>query len=420
MPNLISARTLEASKPLNTLTRRYRPATAASKPVAHASAAAPQPERFQVRTSERRSFKRCQYRWLWGYKQGLKPLREANPLWFGQGIHIALAEWYKPGFERGEHPADVFARVAAGDEKVRVPNPDFESDQQEFSEHVAMGIDMLRRYVDTFGKDSDWEMIQPEMSFELNFPHPETGEPNWLQYNGTFDGVFRYVGESSAEMAYGEIWLLENKTAASIQIAHLPLDDQAGSYWALAEEVLLARGILQPGQEISGIMYNFLRKVPEDTRPKNSEGYYCNLPQKQHYLDALTKWAKGNENRQMPSAKMPVKELEAMAKALHLTVLGDVSRQQPSPYFERIPVYRSRAERETMLQRIRDEARHIESARSDRPLLPIIKNPTKDCHWDCEFFRMCQLHEAGADWQEFRDAMFKVWSPYEDHEIKAA
>lgn len=418
---------MAVSRPLVIITRRelVQLSAAAEAAKSQASVATPgagaTPEApFRIRTSERRSFKRCQKRWEWDYKEGLKPLRDSNPLWFGQAVHIALAEWYKPGFERGEHPARVFERVLEGDRQVRIPDTEYESDVAEFISAKKLGVDMLERYVATFGQDSDWEFIQPEMSFQIRFAHPVTGEADWLEYVGTFDGVFRYVGEPTAEHAPGEIWLLENKTAASIQIHHLPLDDQAGSYWAVAGEVLADKGILKPGEEIAGIMYNFLRKVPEDPRPKNAHGMYTNSPQKQHYLDALTKWARENVNRVMPSAKMSIKELEAMALEAGLQVLGDVSKQQPPPYYERIPVYRSRGERATMLQRIVDEGLHIEQARRDRPLLPIIKNPTRDCEWDCSFRSMCKLHEAGEDWQEFRDTMFKVWSPYEDHEIKAA
>jgi hypothetical protein len=73
-----------------------------------------------------------------------------------------------------------------------------------------------------------------------------------------------------------------------------------------------------------------------------------------------------------------------------------------------------------MLNRIQAEGLRKETFESDRPMLPIVKNPTKDCSWDCEFYRMCQLHEAGEDWQEYRDAMFKEWNPYAEHEMMKA
>lgn len=366
---------------------------------------------LEIRTSERRGFKRCPQRWEWAYKMGLKPLRDSNPLWFGQAVHLGLAEWYKPGKERGVHPAKTFIE-AIHDNRIVTFEEDNEEQQAEYVASLELGVDMMNRYVDTFGQDSDWEFIQPEMTFQVWFKHPKTGQKKWLRYVGTIDGVARYVGETKDGMKHGDIWLWEHKTAAGIQTHHLPLDDQAGSYWALAGIILRKRGILKEGEEIAGILYNFMRKATNDPRPMNADGLYCNKPVKQDYLDALT------EAGIACSAKMKVDELAELAKDLE--VLGEPSKSQPPPYFERIPVYRSSGERKMMLKRIVAEGLHIESARSERPLLPIIKNPTKDCAWDCEFFRMCQLHETGGDWEDFADVMFKTWNPYEDHSLKAA
>lgn len=368
---------------------------------------------LEIRTSERKSFKRCPKRWEWSYKDGNKPLRESNPLWFGQAVHLALAEWYRPGQKRGPHPAKTFVEAIESD-RVKRFDPKSEEDQAEYVEHLEMGVDMLNRYVDEFGKDEDWEMIQPEMTFQVWFKHPRTGQKRWLRYVGTIDGVVRYIGETTEFLTYGDIFLLEHKTAASINVQHLPLDDQAGSYWALAGPVLRKKGVLKPGEEIAGILYNFLRKAKNDPRPMNEDGFYCNKPTKQNYLDTLT--AKGHK----VSSGQKIDELAALADEHGIRVMGDPSKMQPPPYFERIPVFRNRAERKTMLQRITDEGLHIEDARKDQPLLPIVKNPTKDCSWDCEFFRMCQLHEAGEDWEGYRDVTFRTWNPYEEHTVKSA
>lgn len=368
---------------------------------------------LQVRTSERRSFKRCQQRWEWGYKNHLKTLTESNPLWFGQAVHLALAEWYKPGLERGVHPAQTFVDVLTEGKVKRFSENPTEEQEAEYVESLELGVDMLNRYVNEFGRDELWECIQPEMTFTVYFKHPVTGEKRWLEYVGTFDGVFRYVGPTENGLLNGSIWLFEHKTAASIQTNHLPLDDQAGSYWAVASAVLRAKKLLGPDESISGIMYNFLRKAKDDTRPKNAEGKYTNQPKKEHYLAQLH----GVEGL---SAKLKVEELEQLARDNGIQVLGEESKTQPPPYFERLPVFRSRGDRKTMLRRIVDEGLHIEAARQEKPLLPIIKNPTKDCSWDCEFYRMCQLHEAGEDWHEYREFMFREWDPYHDHNVKSA
>lgn len=375
---------------------------------------------FMMRTSERRSMKRCEFQWKWGYLDRLHPLQESNPLWFGQAMHIALAEYYLPGKERGPHPAENFVKVL-DEGRVKYPEPSNEESADELADAYAMGVDMLNRYVDTFGLDSDWECIQPEMTFRVWIPHPTNKElKKWFLYVGTIDGVFRYVGPQVGTLVPGSIWLFEHKSAKSIQVHHLPLDDQAGSYWAFAGIILRRRGILKEDEQISGIMYNFLRKTEDDKRPMNADGLYCNKPVKQDYLEQLTAWAKENKSGIPLTAKMTIAELETTAKTVGLTVYGEPSKVQPAPYFERIPVFRSKAERQTMLQRVQAEGLRKEALSAERPLLPLIKNPTKDCEWDCSFRRMCEMHEAGADWEEYRDVSFKQWNPYGDHEIMKA
>ncbi|QPX62598.1 RecB-like exonuclease/helicase [Arthrobacter phage Wollypog] len=371
---------------------------------------------FEIRTSERKTVRRCPQRWEWGYKQELKPKRESNPLWFGQAVHLALADWYKPGLERGPHPAETFRKVLE-EGKVDRFVPDNPDDENEYVASMELGIDMLVRYEKEFGLDGDWEIIAPERTFSVWFPEPgNRSNKRWLRYVGTWDAVARYIGESNSYFTHGSIWLLEHKTAASITVQHLPTDDQAGAYWAVAPMILRREGLLKEGEVIEGILYNFLRKATDDPRPKNEEGLYCNKPTKQDYLSAIMNY----DGDPGVSSAMKVEELAKIAKDLKLEVLGEPSKVQPAPYFLRIPVYRSIGERRTQLQRIRAEAQHIESYRSDRPLLPIIKNFTKDCAWDCDFYKMCKLHEAGEDWEEYRDAMYTTWEPYGAHQIKAA
>ena len=375
---------------------------------------------FMMRTSERRSMKRCEQQWQWGYLDRLHPLQESHPLWFGQAMHIALAEYYLPGKERGPHPAENFCKVL-DDGRVKYPEPSNEESADELADTYALGVDMMNRYVDTFGLDEDWECIQPEMTFRVWIPHPtDKSRKKWFLYVGTMDGVFRYIGPQIGELVPGSIWLFEHKTAASIQIHHLPLDDQAGSYWAFAGIILRKRGILQEGQEISGIMYNFLRKAEDDKRPMNADGLYTNKPVKQDYLEQMTAVAAMYDDFKEITAKMTLAELQEIAKKNDFEVFGEPSKVQPAPYFERIPVFRSKAERQTMLKRIQAEGLRKEALSAERPLLPILKNPTKDCAWDCSFKRMCEMHEAGADWEEYRDVSFKQWNPYGDHEIQKA
>lgn len=320
-----------------------------------------------LRTSERGSFKECPQKWQWGNNEGLAAKRDSNPLWFGQGIHIALAEWYQKGKARGPHPADTWEDFCADEERF-IPT-EYDEDERKYVEAKALGEAMMEGYVEKYGEDDHWDVIATEQTFRLLIADPRyRPEPGGklkalVRYVGTFDGVYRDLGT-------GEIFLMEHKTAAGIMTDHLPLDDQAGSYWYVATRVLRKQGLIGPRESIAGIMYNFMRKALPDDRPTNEKG-------------------------------------EALNKD------GSVSKRQSPPNFLREPVWRSSGERKTMERRIQDEALHMEAMRNGT--LPIYKRPTRDCSWRCEFYKMCLLHEAGADVEEYKEAVYRKRDPYGDH-----
>jgi hypothetical protein len=322
-----------------------------------------------IRTSERRDFKRCPQRWYWAWRMGLRgKYQSVGALWFGTGIHLALAEWYcGPGLRRGPHPVETWLEYAKDEEsKLRVAAGDGWSDDV-WVEAKTLGVVMLEEYVNLYGKDDSWHIIAPEQSFQLIIPK-RSGAADLAIYAGTFDLVYRDLEDDS-------LWLGEHKTAKAISIAHLPLDDQAGSYWAVASKVLEDAGVLQKGDSIKGIMYNFLKKAEPDDRPMDEQGRRL------------------NQN-------------------------GTISKRQPKPNFLREPVERTRAERRTMIKRIQNEAMWMDAARKRPDTL--FKTPTFNCSWDCSFYDMCTLHENGTeDWREYAKAVFKVQDPYADHRKSA-
>ena len=59
--------------------------------------------------------KRCWRKWGWKYIDRLEPKGPTHKnLWFGIGIHEALAGHYGLGTDRGEHPARIFVQWADG------------------------------------------------------------------------------------------------------------------------------------------------------------------------------------------------------------------------------------------------------------------------------------------------------------------
>lgn len=370
--------------------------------------------KLEMRTSERGALLGCAQKWYWAHIEELRPNRASNPLWFGSAVHVALADWYLPGLKRGPHPAETFNKFIDGERTMLVTNED---EEQEYFDARELGTGMLEHYVETYGKDDSWDVIATEHAGKIVLPRPEMKifgrtRPRlarWLTYHFTWDGIFR-------DLTDGQLYLMEHKTAAAIDTNHLPLDNQAGSYWAIASRSLVKQGIIGENEDIVGIRYNFLRKALKDTRPQDEDGLYHNKPIKAHFITALAgvdKWTEAELN------KMKLDELESIAIANRLEVLGDISKSQPPAYFHREDVYRTRAERETQIARIQDEALFSEAYRSGS--LPITKRPSKDCSW-CPFRRMCELDEQGDQdaVEAFKEAMFHTESPYEVYRIKSA
>lgn len=324
---------------------------------------------IELHTSERSCFRRCPQKWWWRFRMGLVPKGQTvDALWFGIGIHLALAQWYEKGKKRGRHPAETFSEWAAGEEReIRAQLPESGRewyDEPKFIDAQELGVAMLTEYVGFYGKDSHLFVIAIEQPFRINITYQ--GRIVAI-FGSTFDGVVR-------DLTDGRIYLLEHKTAGQISLAYLELDDQAGAYWAVANAVLRAKKLIGPNEQISGILYNFLRKSLPDDRPADKDGNRLNKD-------------------------------------------GTVSKRQPADPFVRHIVERSPAEQRTQLERMADEVVVMNAMRAGE--IPVYKNTTRDCTW-CEFFTMCTLHERGGDsWRTVMRADFSQQDPYADNRKSA-
>lgn len=366
-----------------------------------------------LRNSERSTFKHCPQLWEWAWVEGLeKRGRAAPPLWFGTGVHLALANWYcGPGLKRGPHPAETWEAYAKDAiETVKIPGLNDE-DEDQFVNARDLGISMMENYVKLYGKDEHMYIIQPEQTFSIDVPWPKLPEGHLLlalaerrkiltRLVGTYDLVYR-------DLKLEQIWLEEHKTAAAISTAHLSIDDQGGTYFATASRALEKQGLIKKGERLRGIEYNFMRKGLPDPRPQNAEGAYTNKPGKKHYHAIFA------EHGIKFKAATKLDELKAMADEAGLVVLGDVSKRQPAPLFLREKIHRTAKERSSQLRRIQNEAVHIELVRSG--VLAATKTPTKQCSRFCSFFDLCELDERGGDTKDFKSRVFGKRDVYADH-----
>lgn len=378
-----------------------------------------------IRTSERKAAKRCLQQWWWAWREGLRDRGSpAPPLWFGTGIHIALALWYcGPGKKRGPHPAETW-EAYCGSELTFIKTTDLTEERlAKYIDAQELGRVMMEEYVKLYGRDEHKLIIAPEQTFSLDIPWSDRQDlydyvegEIMARYAGTYDGVWRHADT-------GWILLDEHKTAAQIRTDHLSLDDQGGAYWAVADRQLRRDGLIKSTERLRGIEYNFMRKGLPDTRPRDSEGYACNKPVKADYLAALeAHWLKAGvtkgavEAEMVRARKATLGYLEQLSAANKVTVLGERSKVQPASNFLRTIIHRTSKERATQLRRVQDEAVTMQAYRDK--LLPLTKNPSNECRW-CSFKAMCELQENGGNWEEFKRLAFRQEDPYADHRKSA-
>jgi len=356
-----------------------------------------------LRTTERRSFVTCRQQWWWSFVDCLEAKETKNALRFGDLTHQALAIRYPPGRKRGPHPAPEFARLY--DEQIAAGQYDFNIlDDEDSVPARDLGIAMLENYVEHYGDDERYKVIAPEMAFQVVVTDKHG------RYMVTYCGELDIVVQ---DLQTNQIGIIETKTAASIPKRVLPFSEQDGSYWLFAPEWLRKQKVLKAGQDIDFLLYNYLRKALPDERPRNAEGARLNKPSKPALLAAC----EANGITLAKSSTMDVLTEALEAKGVDVAQLGEVSKVQPPPYFARFPTFRDQIDREALLYRVRAQAWEMAKVRAGK--MPVYKNPSAawpDEHCNaCEFRDMCELHEAGSDWEELRDLTMTTWDPYEAH-----
>lgn len=320
-----------------------------------------------VRGGERATYKRCEKKWYWAWRRGLVPRQKSfGPLELGGWWHEALAVWYGKGHNRvGELP-EHFVAIAEASLELAQRNKAPEHVLEKAEELIALGEAMAVGYVAKYGDDPGIFVIATEVHLEFTIPDPETGVI-LARHRLTPDLVFLDD--------HGVVWLMEHKTAKSIQTEHLRIDDQARPYSAMARRALINAGIIKSDMRFGGMLYNYSRKALPDLRRQNEQGKYL------------------NQN-------------------------GSVSKKQPPPYFERKPIVLSRQAKVITLERVQDEileitAKTLKIRNKDLHPARIRKTPHHSCPRYCEFFDMCVAEEQGAEVKSLERSMFRVENPYE-------
>lgn len=341
----------------------------------------PSPGDLLLRTSERSTFKRCRWAWDRNYNDRLKPRVEMPALRFGTLIHKALELRYPPGIKRGPLPAVSFEKLYKEELEEAESSWGFRDADGEWADALDLGVHMMEQYVEKYGRDEEWKVIASEMTFKVPVPFEYAGEKRTFWYVGTMDGVWQ--SRIDADLMVVQDYKTTKNDPVKEGAGKGFLDEQGTAYWTWGVDALIAKGILKPREErpLAGMLYTFLRKAKRDTRPQDAQGYFLNQPKKD-----------GTQER---------------------------SKSQPPPLFHREMVYRGEADREQARHRAVEEVKDMLRIRDGK--MEAYKTPetgaTGHCGW-CPYRDICELHEAGADWEGLRDVTMTEWDPYSDHEIE--
>src|SRR5688500_10422913 len=323
-----------------------------------------------VRSSERARYKRCQKAWYWAWRKGYVPrAHRFGALELGTWAHTALAQWYtslrNPNARKIPTLLHHFRETSTLDivEAERAKAPQYILDKA--WELQALGEEMMKAYQNQYGRDEKLKIIGVEVPLSFLIPDPETDE---------IIAVHKFKPDAIFADEHDDLWLMEHKTATSIQTGHLTIDDQARPYGAMSEHTLRKAGILVGARKFKGIMYNFLRKALPDSRPTNEKGQYL------------------NQN-------------------------GSVSKTQPPPLFLRKNITMTKQEKIITLRRVQAETVEITlktQALRSGAMHPnwLNKTPHKSCPKICEFFDMCEAEERGIDITGMQKTMFFRRNPY--------
>ena len=345
-----------------------------------------------IRTSDRLSFRRCRRRWAWNshLRGNLGPKQNPAPLWMGTGFHFALEDCH--GVNTYGHPVKSFLAFKAATIKQARNDPNrLPGDINELTE-LACG--MLQYYWDEWlvSRDKLKTFVfngipQVEVNFRVDIPYDATAFGyDRVVYSGTLDRV--------VEDEFGQLWILEYKTAKTIQTLHYATDTQISAYcWA---------GNLLYGRPISGVIYQQHRK---DTPKEPKILATGRLSQDKRQLITHRSLRTYIQNIYGEVSKAPQDYVD------YLNWLATQEDVNSDKFVRRDSIRRNAHQCESEGVKILMEVGEMLD-----PNLPLYPNPDRTCEFMCPFSGACVSVDDGSDWEyeleilmQKRDTGYDSW-----------
>jgi hypothetical protein len=379
-------------------------------------------EIIPIHASDRGTFKRCRRLWEWSspIKQNLVPNVGQEGininLWFGTGIHHALAQYYNPVLRRDpvetfkwwwqlqwfggivteeqaelshdRHPQQ-YIHNGTVNYKVQglrdlLPDPDTEK----YEEHRELGIGMLTYYKEYSVREDNFAVICEEHTFSvpilgpdgeiLMMIDPRDARVKEVHLRGTQDAIVQ-------DLENGQFGIIEHKTAVQVGEEYhrkLEKDEQCTTYMYAAEREAAIHDLEY--ERISFVIYNALRKVfPRPPTPVKSGLFSIDRQKESTTYPMLMDYIERNGLELVVDADEKLKQYVDYVKHV-----GD------EQFIIRTPVRRNRHEIESCESRVYMEAMDM----LDYPR--IYPNPTGEHNClNCIFRAPCIARDDGSDWE---------------------
>lgn len=348
-----------------------------------------------IRTSDRITFRRCRRRWAWGshLRGNLGPKQNPAPLWMGTGFHFALEDCH--GANTYGHPAEAYRAYKQA--TIRAARRDLSRLPGDIEELTTLACGMLEYYWDewlanrppleTYFHEG---VAQTEVNFRVEVPW-EKGHFGYdrVVYSGTIDRVV--IDE------HGMLWIVEYKTAKTIQTLHYSNDSQISTYCWAAE--------LLYGQPVAGVIYQQHRKdTPREPRILANGRLSTNKDQ----LITHRSLRRVIINTFGSIKNAPQDYVD------HLNWLVTTEDMDADKFIRRDKVRRNQHQVESEAAKIMMEIEDMLN-----PDLPLYPNPDRSCQYMCPFVGPCVSLDDGSDWEEEldllmqkRDTGYDYWRKY--------
>lgn len=347
-----------------------------------------------LRTSERKTFRRCRKQWQYTWVDHLVPKVQSSRFRVGNAVHEALDTFYSTPKQRDPDGASL-ARLTEffETEQRRVDYDSLDPERQEqFQQDESLADGMVQHYFEYAAQNDTFEVLGTEIQAIVPV-NPR------VYVSLRVDGLI--------EDENGERWLLEHKTTSQMdqEAAYLELDDQATTYTWAFQELSEGRGwIIEDGKRrrpqhlfmdvkpVAGILYNFLLKASPQEVKINKDGtpsLTAQIVDADQYEEAVR-----GAYRLGPSELLPSRYEEMVQKL------------RARKWFHRLKVYRTEDELANHKEQLLAEAEEIRRAHKREFLR--YRNATRDCNWDCAFFELCKGELQNLDMTYFKSESYTV------------